>query len=180
MAKKKRAVKKKSSKGGIVPLILSGLAATWHLIAKSLGSSIRFVARGAKELDPEHHRDGAALALFLLALISVTGTWMGADNILGRNVYSLLYGALGSIAIVTPVALLYFAFRIFRTPDDKHGTGRITVGLITTVVSATGLAHLLNGSLGATNPQGATAIREGGGLLGYYIAKPLVAVMSSL
>ena len=180
MAKKKRAVKKKSSKGGIVPLILSGLAATWHLIAKSLGSSIRFVARGAKELDPEHHRDGAALALFLLALISVTGTWMGADNILGRNVYSLLYGALGSIAVVTPVALLYFAFRIFRTPDDKHGTGRITVGLITTVVSATGLAHLLNGSLGATNPQGATAIREGGGLLGYYIAKPLVAVMSSL
>jgi S-DNA-T family DNA segregation ATPase FtsK/SpoIIIE len=34
--------------------------------------------------------------------------------------------------------------------------------------------------LGASNPEGATAIREGGGLLGYYVAKPLVAVMSSL
>ena len=179
MAKKKRTVKK-SSKGGVLPLIYSGLAATWHLIAKSLGSSIRFVARGAKDLDPEHHRDGAALLLFLLSLISVTGTWLGADNLLGRNVHSFLFGAFGSIAVITPMALIYFAFRIFRKPDDKHGTGRITVGLITVLISATGLAHLLNGSLGSSNPQGATAIREGGGLLGYYVAKPLVAVMSSL
>ena len=180
MAKKKRAVSKKTSKSGVLPLIGSALATIWHLIAKSLGSSIRFVTRGARDLDPEHHRDGAALLLFLLALISVTGTWMQSDGILGRNVFSLLAGAVGSIAVVVPVALVYFAIRIFRTPDDKQGTGRITVGLLILLVSATGLAHLFNGSLGSSNPQGATAIREGGGLLGYYVAKPLVAVMTSL
>ncbi len=180
MAKRKRAVSKKSSKSGIVPLIGSGLATIWRLIAKSLGSSIRFVSRSAKDLDPEHHRDGAALLFFLLALVSVTGTWMQSDGILGRNVYSFLAGAVGSVAIVIPVALVYFAIRIFRTPDDKQGTGRITVGLIILLVSSTGLAHLFNGSLGASNPQGATAIREGGGLFGYYIAMPLVAVMTSL
>ena len=180
MAKRKRTTKKQSSKGGIVALIASGLASTWRLIAKSLGSSIRFVARGAKDLDPEHHRDGAALFLFILSLISITGTWMRSDAILGRNVYSFLAGAFGSIAVVIPVALIYFAIRLFRTPDDKQGTGRITVGLLILIVSATGLAHLFNGSLGASNPEGATAIREGGGLLGYYVSKPLVAVMSSL
>jgi S-DNA-T family DNA segregation ATPase FtsK/SpoIIIE len=180
VAKRKRAVSKKSSKSGIVPLIGSGLATIWRLIAKSLGSSIRFVSRSAKDLDPEHHRDGAALLFFLLALVSVTGTWMQSDGILGRNVYSFLAGAVGSVAIVIPVALVYFAIRIFRTPDDKQGTGRITVGLIILLVSSTGLAHLFNGSLGASNPQGATAIREGGGLFGYYIAMPLVAVMTSL
>jgi S-DNA-T family DNA segregation ATPase FtsK/SpoIIIE len=179
VAKKKRTVKK-SSKSGALPLIGVGLASTWRLIAKTLGSSIRFVARGAKELDPEHHRAGAALFLFLLALISVTGTWMQSASFLSRNVYSFLYGAFGSIAVVVPMALAYFAIRIFRKPDDKQGTGRITVGLITLVVSATGLAHLFAGSLGASNPQGALAIRSGGGLLGYYIAKPLVAVMSAL
>ena len=179
MAKKKRTAKK-SSKSGVLPLIGAGLASTWRLIAKTLGSSIRFVARGAKDLDPEHHRDGAALFLFLLALISVTGTWLQSASFLSRNVYSFLYGAFGNIAVVVPVALAYFAIRIFRKPDDKQGTGRITVGLITLVVSATGLAHLLAGSLGSSNPQGATAIRTGGGLLGYYIAKPLVAVMSAL
>ncbi|MFM6941139.1 MAG: DNA translocase FtsK 4TM domain-containing protein [Candidatus Planktophila sp.] len=180
MAKKKRTTKKQSSKGGLIPLIGAGLASSWRLIAKSLGSSIRFVARGAKDLDPEHHRDGAALFLFLLSLVSVTGTWMKSEAFLGRNVYSFLYGAFGTVAVVVPVALVYFAIRIFRTPDDKQGTGRITVGLLILIVSTTGLAHLLNGSLGSTNPQGATAIREGGGLLGFYVAKPLVAVMSSL
>jgi S-DNA-T family DNA segregation ATPase FtsK/SpoIIIE len=180
VAKRKRTTKKQSSKGGLIALIASGLASAWRLIAKSLGSSIRFVARGAKDLDPEHHRDGAALFLFILSLISITGTWMRSDAILGRNVYSFLAGAFGSIAVVIPVALIYFAIRLFRMPDDKQGTGRITVGLLILIVSTTGLAHLLNGSLGASNPEGATAIREGGGLLGYYVAKPLVAVMSSL
>jgi S-DNA-T family DNA segregation ATPase FtsK/SpoIIIE len=179
VAKRKR-TKKQSSKGGLIPLIGSALASAWRLIAKSLGSSIRFVARGAKDLDPEHHRDGAALFLFILALISITGTWMSSDAILGRNVYSFLYGAFGSIAIVIPVALIYFAIRLFRTPDDKQGTGRITVGLLILVISATGLAHLFNGSLGYSNPEGSSAIREGGGLLGYYVSMPLVAVMSSL
>jgi S-DNA-T family DNA segregation ATPase FtsK/SpoIIIE len=180
VAKRKRTTKKQSSKGGLVPLIGAGLASTWRLVAKSLGSSIRFVARGAKELDPEHHRDGAALLLFLLSLVSVTGTWMRSDAMLGRNVYSFLYGAFGSIAIVVPVALVYFAVRLFRKPDDKQGTGRITVGLLILLISTTALAHLFNGSLGASNPLGATAIREGGGLLGYYISMPLVKVMSSL
>ena len=179
MAKRKR-TKKQSSKGGLIALIGSGLASAWRLIAKSLGSSIRFVARGAKDLDPEHHRDGAALTLFILALISITGTWMSSDAILGRNVYSFLYGAFGSVAIVAPIVLIYFAIRIFRTPDDKQGTGRITVGLLILLVSATGLAHLFNGSLGYSNPEGASAIREGGGLIGYYVSMPLVAVMSSL
>jgi S-DNA-T family DNA segregation ATPase FtsK/SpoIIIE len=47
-------------------------------------------------------------------------------------------------------------------------------------LSSTGLAHLLNGSLGSINPTGATAIRDGGGQIGYWVAKPLVALMTSL
>ncbi len=179
MAKRKRTTKK-SAKRGVLPLIGSALASAWRLIAKSLGSSIRFVARGAKDLDPEHHRDGAALFLFLLSLISITGTWTRSDSLLGRNVYSFLYGGFGAVAVAIPVALIYFAIRIFRMPDDKQGTGRITVGFLILTVSTTGLAHLFNGSLGYSKPEGASAIREGGGLLGYYVAKPLVAVMSSL
>ena len=178
MAKKKRV--KKSSPKGALSVVGAGLSATWRAIAKALGSAIRFVARGAKDLDPEHHRDGGALLLFLLALVSITGTWTNSENILGRAVHSFLYGAFGSAAFFTPIALAYFAIRIFRKPDDKHATGRITVGTLTLVVSATGLAHLINGSLDYPNQMGATAIREGGGLLGYYISLPLVKAMSPL
>ena len=176
MARKKTRSKSRS----IVGTIGSALAAVWRILAKSLGSSVRFVARGARDLDPEHHRDGAALLVLILSLAAIAGTWFHADNFVGRNLYSLFYGAFGRIGVLTPLVLIYFAVRLFRKPDDSHVTGRITVGIITLIISATGLAHLLNGSLGSTNPMGATAIREGGGLLGYWVSKPLVALMTSL
>ncbi len=176
MARKKTRSKSRS----IVGTIGSALAAVWRFLAKSLGSSVRFVARGARDLDPEHHRDGAALLVLILSLAAIAGTWFHADNFVGRNLYSLFYGAFGRIGVLTPLVLIYFAVRLFRKPDDSHVTGRITVGIITLIISATGLAHLLNGSLGSTNPMGATAIREGGGLLGYWVSKPLVALMTSL
>ena len=172
--------KKRTSKNSFLKIVLSALSSTWRLLAKSLGSSVRFVARGARDLDPEHHRDGAALLVLLLSLSAFAGTWFRADNYVGRNLYSLFYGAFGRIGFLAPLVLLYFAVRLFRKPDDKHTTGRITVGTLTLLVSATGLAHLLNGSLGSLNPTGATAIRDGGGLTGYWVAKPLVALMTSL
>ena len=187
MATKKRTKtsrSKKSASGSLFATILgsifSGLASAWRLAAKAIGSSIRFVARGAKELDPDHHRDGAALALFLLALISITGTWAHLDNYLGRAVHAFLAGGLGKFSVVAPIALIYFAIRIFRKPDDKHATGRITVGALTLLISGTGLVHLLSGSLDAINPTGTTAIRSGGGLIGYYVAMPLAGFMSPL
>ena len=176
MAKKK----KRTSGNSFLGVVASVFASIWHFIAKTLGSSIRFVARGARDLDPEHHRDGAALLVLLLSLSAFAGTWFKADNYVGRNLYSFFYGTFGRIGVMAPLVLLYFAVRLFRKPEDKHTTGRITVGTLTLLVSATGLAHLLNGSLGAVNPTGATAIREGGGLLGYWVAKPLVALMTSL
>jgi S-DNA-T family DNA segregation ATPase FtsK/SpoIIIE len=94
--------------------------------------------------------------------------------------YSFFVGAFGTIGFTSPLVLLYFAVRLFRKPDDSHVTGRITIGTLLLIISSTGLAHLLNGSLGANNPTGATAIRDGGGLLGYWVAKPLVALMTSL
>jgi S-DNA-T family DNA segregation ATPase FtsK/SpoIIIE len=172
--------KKRTSGKSFLGVVASICSAIWHFIAKTLGSAIRFVARGARDLDPEHHRDGAALLVLLLSLSAFAGTWFRADNYVGRNLYSFFYGAFGRIGFIAPLVLLYFAVRLFRKPEDKHTTGRITVGTLTLVVSATGLAHLLNGSLGALNPQGATAIRNGGGQLGYWVAKPLVALMTSL
>jgi S-DNA-T family DNA segregation ATPase FtsK/SpoIIIE len=172
--------KKSAAKKPFLVLFASAISSLWKFVAKIFGSTIRFIARGARDLDPEHHRDGAALLVLLLSLAAFAGTWFHADNLVGRNLYSLFYGTFGRIGICAPLVLLYFAIRLFRKPDDKHVTGRITIGTLTLLVSATGLAHLLNGSLGALNPTGATAIRNGGGLLGYWIAKPLVAVMTSL
>ena len=182
MAKKKRTSARNSAGAGksAFSVILRALGAIWRTIAKSLGSTVRFLARGARDLDPAHHRDGLAFLLLILALAAFAGTWFAADNFVGRNLYAIIYGAFGRIGFFAPVVVLYFAIRLFRTPDDHKATSRIVVGVLTLVISASGLAHLLNGSLGAINPTGATAMRHGGGWLGYAVAMPLEGLMTSL
>jgi len=169
--------KKNQSKSGAVGGALArAVGAIWRFIAKTLGSTVRFLARGARDLDPAHQRDGMAFLILILALIATAGTWFHADNIVGRAVYSFIYGGFGRIGFVAPVVLIYFAFKLFRTPEDKKAIGRIIVGTIALLLSSTGLSHLLNGSIGT----GATAMRDGGGWIGYGVTTPLVAAMTSV
>jgi len=169
--------KKSQSKTGAVGSALGrGLVAIWRFIARTLGAGVRFVARGAKDLDPAHQRDGFAFLILILALIATAGTWFHADNILSHAIYAFIYGGFGRIGVVAPVVLIYFAVKLFRTPEDKKAIGRIIVGTIALLLSSTGLAHLLNGSIGT----GATAMRQGGGWIGYGVTTPLVAAMTSV
>ena len=172
MAKKK--TRTKSS--GIGSSILRGLAAIWRGLAKYLGKSIRFVAKGAKDLDPAHQRDGFAFLLLILAIMAAAGTWFDGGNIVGRALASFFYGGFGRIGIFTPLVLGYFAFRLFHSPDKKRATGRIVVGTIALLLSTTGIAHLLSGKPGT----GTTAMHEGGGWLGYGISQPLVVLMTDV
>ena len=173
VAKRKKAKSKTGAVGGALG---RGLASIWRFIAKSLGSSVRFVARGARDLDPAHQRDGIAFLILILALIATAGTWFHSDNVVGRAVYSFIYGGFGRVGFFAPLILVYFAFRLFRVPEDSKATGRIIIGTLALMLSTTGLAHLLNGSVGT----GATAMRDGGGWLGYGVSTPLVSLMTSV
>ncbi|MEI6406777.1 MAG: hypothetical protein WCO85_04555, partial [Actinomycetes bacterium] len=74
--------RKKSSSGA--SYFGRAVAATWRFFAKAVGASIRFVFRGAKDLDPAHQRDGFAFLIFILALISAAGVWFHLNNLVGR------------------------------------------------------------------------------------------------
>ena len=173
MAKRKKAKSKSGAVGGALG---RGIGATWRFISKTLGKGVRYLARGARDLDPAHQRDGLAFLILILALIAAAGTWFNSENVLGRAVYSVTYGGFGRIGFFAPIVLIYFAFRLFRVPEDSKATGRIIIGTFALLLSSTGLAHLLNGSVGT----GATAMRHGGGWLGYAVTKPLVGLMTSV
>ena len=173
VAKRKKAKSKTGAVGGALG---RGLSSLWRFIAKSLGSSVRFLARGARDLDPAHQRDGIAFLILIMALIATAGTWFNSDNVVGRAVYSFIYGGFGQVGFFAPLVLIYFAFRLFRVPEDSKATGRIIIGTLALLLSTTGLAHLFNGSIGT----GATAMRQGGGWLGYAVSTPLVTLMTSV
>jgi S-DNA-T family DNA segregation ATPase FtsK/SpoIIIE len=169
-ARRKASTKKSAAANGAA----RGIGAIWKFFAKTLGSSIRFIFRGAQDLDPAHQRGGLAFIVFILGLISAAGVWFSLDNVVGHGIYAAVFGLIGRLGFITPIIFIYFAFRLFRAPDDSKATGRIIVGTFVLLISVTGLLHILNGSSGT----GQTAIRNGGGWIGYGISTPLVALVT--
>ena len=154
MAKKKSRAKRVR----IFAPLIRGLTYLWRFISKILGSSVRFISRSSRELDPAHQRDGIAFFVLIIALIFSAGIWFNLDNFLGRATYSFLFGAVGQLAFTVPIIFIYFSIKIFRTPDESGDIGRITIGTLLSIFGVTALLHIINGSVGT----GATAIREGG------------------
>ena len=175
MAKKKTRTKQGSS---FLAVVGRAISATWLALAKALGSSVRFLARGAKDLDPAHRRDGAGLIVLILALASLVGTWFKSENNLSDFLYAIFYGAFGQIGFFAPIILGYFAIRIFRKPEESQSLGRIVIGVLLLLISSTGFIHFLSGF--AAPVDGATDMRNGGGLLGYGVSLPLERLMTEV
>ena len=89
------AKKKSTKKSNFFAPVLRGIGWLWRLIAKAIGSSVRFIFRSSKELDPAHQRDGIAFFLFILALVSAAGVWFDLNNQLGR---ATIHSYLGELA----------------------------------------------------------------------------------
>ena len=170
------AKKKSAKKSNLLAPIFRGLGWIWRLIARAIGSSIRFIFRSSKELDPDHQRDGVAFFLFILALVSAAGVWFDLSNLVGRATYSFLFGGVGILANLVPVIFVFFAFRLFKSTDDSGDIGRVSIGTLLIVISTTALAHIANGSTGT----GATAMRDGGGWIGYGVSSGLVALVTEV
>ena len=170
------AKKKSAKKSNLLAPIFRGLGWIWRLIAKAIGSSIRFIFKSSKELDPDHQRDGVAFFLFILALVSAAGVWFDLSNLVGRATYSFLFGGVGILANLVPVIFVFFAFRLFKSTDDSGDIGRVSIGTLLIVISTTALAHIANGSTGT----GATAMRDGGGWIGYGVSSGLVALVTEV
>lgn len=160
----------RSKGGGVIRKI-------WLGIAGALGSTIRFVLRGARDLDPAHRRDGIGLFVIVLSLISSAGIWFRLDNFFGNFIYSIVAGTFGKLGFVTPALLLYLGIRLLRTPQESAATGRITIGIATIVIGLSGLLHIIAHS--PIPSDGATDMRGGGGWLGYGVSAPLIALVTT-
>ena len=176
MAKRKTRAPARKKSSSPAAKVGGGLGAIWRFIAKAIGGAIRFIFRGAKDLDPAHQRDGYAFLIFILALISSGGVWFHLNNVVGRGIHTGLYDGFGRLGFFMPVVLVYFSFRLFRTPEEGRATGRIIIGTLVLLLTTTGLLHLFNGSSGTDS----LALQHGGGWLGWAVSTPLVKLVTSV
>ena len=153
--------------------LLSGI---WRAISKTLGKAVRFIFRAGAELDEAHQRDGFAFLFLIAGLISAAGAWFHLNNLVGHAIYSAIYGLAGRLGFIVPLVFIYFAFRLFKSPEEGRSTARITIGLSLLILSLSGLIHIFNGSTGTSQ----SAIRTGGGWIGYVVATPLISLLTSI
>ncbi len=151
--------------------------AVWLGFAHSVGALFRGVGRGARGLDPAHRKDGLALMLLGAALVTAAGTWSNLSGPVGELVAMLVTGAFGRLDLVVPILLAVVAMRLMRHPDRQEANGRIVIGLSALLIGVLGLVHIGCGSPG--RGQGAQALRDAGGLIGWAASKPLLFSVGS-
>ncbi len=162
-----------SPTGGLYRLV----RALWLGIAHSIGAVFRGIGRGARGLDPAHRKDGLALLLVGLTLVVAAGTWSNLDGPVGDLVRMLITGAFGRLDLLVPFLIGAVAVRLMRHPEQSEANGRIVIGLSALVLGVLGLIHIACGS--PSRDQGAEALRNAGGLIGWAAASPLLATVGA-
>ncbi|MEV5689832.1 FtsK/SpoIIIE family DNA translocase [Micromonospora globbae] len=172
-AKKTRApVRRRTRPARPGPAVYVGRAvgALWMGLAHGVGWAVRAAGRqaaSARELDPEHRRDGAGLLLFGLALLSAVGIWFSGAGPVGHRLADSVRLFLGAIAVVVPVLLGIGAWRLMRQPADPEHRGRGLVGWGSMLVATAAMLHI------GQNPVDPVQRDYAGGLLGAAIGSLL-------
>ncbi|WP_130798117.1 DNA translocase FtsK [Streptomyces otsuchiensis] len=187
-AKRPAAKKSASAKGGRKPaakkppprppLLLRVVRRVWMGMALPVAALLRGIGKGAKGLDPAHRKDGLALLLLGLALVAAAGTWSNLQGPVGDLVTLLVTGALGRLDLVFPLLLFFMAVRLIRHPEKQEANGRIVIGLTALVAGVLGLVHIATGAPGRED--GAQALQDAGGLLGWGTSRPLMFLVGEM
>jgi DNA segregation ATPase FtsK/SpoIIIE, S-DNA-T family len=151
-------------------------AGAWMLVAGSLGFAVRSIGRGARDLDPQHRRDGVGLITLGAAIVLAAGLWARMDNAVGHYIQKVTEGALGLLAGLVPLLVVLLAWRFLRHPDRNSDTVRAAIGWTALLL---GLAGLLEIAKGAPRPSDGAALRAAGGIVGYGVGSPLTEALTA-
>ena len=148
-------------------------------LAHGMGSLIR--AFSTEKLADSDRRDGAPFLLFILSVLGAIFAWFLIDVDAAQQVHNFTFGLLfGAVARVFPVLLLLYAIYLFRSPASIRDSSRFAAGFWLFLATISAFFHIFGG-----RPQPADVISTGpsefsnaGGLFGWLIGEPSVAVLT--
>ncbi|TDD91028.1 DNA translocase FtsK 4TM domain-containing protein, partial [Actinomadura rubrisoli] len=152
------------------------LVKLYQLAAVTVGGLFRAYGNSARQLDPEHRRDGLGLALLGSAIVLASVTWFRPDGVVTIALEKVVRGGLGLMAVVLPVLLALLAWQTLRHPEQSEDTGRVVIGCTALAVGVLGVLHI---AAGVPSPsKDMDAVRGAGGVLGWLVSAPLEAGLS--
>ena len=161
----------------LVQWIGHAIAAAWMVVAGLAGFTARRFGHSARDLDPEHRRDGVGLLWLAVAIVLAASIWWGMDNLVGRSISAFVHGAAGAASWLTPLLAALISWRYLRHPERNSETGRVVIGWATLSIGVLGLVHIANGMPSPSD--GELAMRDAGGLVGYAASVPLARVLTA-
>lgn len=149
------------------------LAAAWLGLAHTIGGAARLF--GHESLAKEERRDGVPLLIFLLAVAGAVVEWFNPTDVVATALDAYTFGGLfGRVAFALPVIMLLFAVWLFRRPSSVNDNGRIGIGLALLLTTVSALCHIFGG---APQPAGGISmLAQAGGVIGWVLAAPLIAI----
>ena len=165
---------------------MRGVAILWNGLAHGVGSAVRAIGHGARDLDPGLRRDGAGLFVLAVAVVVAAEFWFGLPGRFGQVVHVGVSTIIGWLATSAPILLGVMAWRTLRHPDHNGPAGRQVVGWGAILFGLLGLVNIAKGLPLTDQPE---RLREAGGILGYlsssiladlvtvYAAVPLLALL---
>ncbi|MGH3344459.1 MAG: DNA translocase FtsK 4TM domain-containing protein, partial [Carbonactinosporaceae bacterium] len=144
--------------------------------ARAVGALARALARFGRDLDPAHRRDGLGLAVLAGAAIIAAAVWWRSSGSAADVTLAVVVGTFGSLAWAVPLLLGALAWRILRRPEEAAATGRVVIGWTALLVGVLGLIHVASGT--PLPDEGAVAMRNAGGFIGFVVAAPLVIALT--
>ncbi|MER7167771.1 DNA translocase FtsK 4TM domain-containing protein [Micromonospora sp. NPDC000207] len=137
--------RKAAARPGPAQYVGRAVGAVWMGVAHGVGWAVRAAGRqaaSARDIDPEHRRDGAGLLVFGLALLSAVAIWFSGAGPVGARLADTVRLFLGAISIVVPVLLSIGAWRLMSEPSDPEHRGRGLVGWGSMLVAFAALLHI--------------------------------------
>jgi S-DNA-T family DNA segregation ATPase FtsK/SpoIIIE len=157
--------------------LVAAVAGIWMELAGGVGFIARLFGGHARDLDEAHRRDGAGLAALAGAVVMAGLVWSHLGTPVGQILSGFVRGTFGIGSRVLPLLLLLLAWRLLRHADRNARAGRMVIGWSALIVGGLGLVHIAMGSPSLAS--GSAAMRGSGGLIGYAVSAPLVALVSA-
>ena len=95
-----------------------------------MGGCVTRVGSSARDLEPEHRRDGIGFGLIGLAFVVAAREWWGVEGVVGDVIHAVAAGTLGRIGYSVPLILVLFGVYFLRGPRDEGVTNRLVVGTV--------------------------------------------------
>ncbi|MCI4676319.1 FtsK/SpoIIIE family DNA translocase [Candidatus Mycolicibacterium alkanivorans] len=167
--RRKPPAKKRTASPVVSAASASGRAAraTWLMVAKGAGSTARSVGR-ARDIEPHHRRDGIALGLLAVAVVTAASSWFDAARPVGAWIDSVLRTFVGGAVVLLPLILAVIAVLLMRSEPNPEVRPRLILGATMIALPVLGLWHLWSGA-----PMDPAARQRAAGFVGFAIGGPL-------